>query len=803
MDTAVQKCIKAIRNKNFDKLVAVANPALGESFEKEINYHYSYFPLADMTLDRLHKIATTNVPSDHKTKWLQWWNATLAVRKSVRFPEDRPMKDKTLDTWLHVASLWAQLERYLVDEVERLVATHNLHIDWKDEFLKPIQYVEKWRVPLWKKAYGYLLGANASPRFHKGSDLLKIEGGKMAGNRLVYRYFRNELVHKGALGVWAMPKQFEDVALLESQPTIFTADQQDRFDNHLLLTGAWFLECERNIVHQEEAYLVPPPSPSAIGGTQLHLEVEGLELEDEPPASVSPVAQTRGRGVRGTKRKNKKNHPPAPPLQDGNNDNIDVPQDLGQTGGNASVPTATKTQGVAAEILSQVSKGLSAGKVGANSSQASEGGVFNACSRPSFKLDGDSAQSPHQGGQARIVTRPIPMPKTIPSSSSSPEIPTLPMYLERGNPVEMVCESNHKSTWVPQIMDIVQHIHQIGQGRRFPVTAMEFSPKHPGIDLIIADAPEGLPVPVISEQEVPSWNVREKDYVENLFYFASYHLTDVGCILLMHAKDRKIERVLDDRSRAYDFRVVRDWWGYNPLPMASTLPHKKFTHNFNIKVYARKSVGVKFRTRQLNKEYAGVNIVPDEQDDLCNFTDKISQLLRPDGTPWRGSREKDPSFIQSFVDLLTDEGDIVFDWSASTGASVIACARSNRHLIALERDHEIFEGVLAAYKNKPVVKEYSGESQFDSDSDSPPPKKGRIYMGLKQRLSVNSELYKSPPSTFSLPSYAEGIAQQFTRASSPAIDDSSRYRYSNRVFRFLDIEADQCDHPLSDDYPPT
>ena len=104
---------------------------------------------------------------------------------------------------------------------------------------------------------------------------------------------------------------------------------------------------------------------------------------------------------------------------------------------------------------------------------------------------------------------------------------------------------------------------------------MEFKPKHPGIDLIIADAPDGLPIPIISEFEVPSWNVRDKDYVENLFYFGSYHLTDVGCILLMHAKDRKLERVLDDRSRAYDFRVVRDWWGYNPLPMASTLPHQK------------------------------------------------------------------------------------------------------------------------------------------------------------------------------------------------------------------------------------
>ena len=36
METAVQKYIKAIRRKNFDRLVAVANPAFKESFKKEV-----------------------------------------------------------------------------------------------------------------------------------------------------------------------------------------------------------------------------------------------------------------------------------------------------------------------------------------------------------------------------------------------------------------------------------------------------------------------------------------------------------------------------------------------------------------------------------------------------------------------------------------------------------------------------------------------------------------------------------------------------------------------------------------------
>ena len=68
------------------------------------------------------------------------------------------------------------------------------------------------------------------------------------------------------------------------------------------------------------------------------------------------------------------------------------------------------------------------------------------------------------------------------------------------------------------------------------------------------------------------WNRRDKTYFESLFVFAAYHLTDVGAILLMHPKCRRIERTLDSESHTYSFRLVRDWWGYNPLPMASTVP---------------------------------------------------------------------------------------------------------------------------------------------------------------------------------------------------------------------------------------
>lgn len=96
---------------------------------------------------------------------------------------------------------------------------------------------------------------------------------------------------------------------------------------------------------------------------------------------------------------------------------------------------------------------------------------------------------------------------------------------------------------------------------------MDYKPKHPGIDLIFADVPENLPVLGVSPNAVPVWNKRPQYYFESVFVFASYHLTDLGTILIMHPKDVKIDRILHDRASTYNFRIVREWWAYNPLPM--------------------------------------------------------------------------------------------------------------------------------------------------------------------------------------------------------------------------------------------
>jgi hypothetical protein len=76
----------------------------------------------------------------------------------------------------------------------------------------------------------------------------------------------------------------------------------------------------------------------------------------------------------------------------------------------------------------------------------------------------------------------------------------------------------------------------------------------------------------------------------------------------------------------------------------------------------------------------------------------------------------------------------------SAGASVIACQRSNRHLIALEPDSKIFEALLKPYVDAIPQPEERADSITDSDSEediAPKKKKGCKYCGASY-LHVSS-----------------------------------------------------------------
>jgi hypothetical protein len=63
-----------------------------------------------------------------------------------------------------------------------------------------------------------------------------------------------------------------------------------------------------------------------------------------------------------------------------------------------------------------------------------------------------------------------------------------------------------------------------------------------GVDLMIVDIPEGLPVPMVSSPptSVPEWNSDDKNFLTMEFDFGSSFVHDNGVLLLVHKGAHKI-----------------------------------------------------------------------------------------------------------------------------------------------------------------------------------------------------------------------------------------------------------------------
>lgn len=96
------------------------------------------------------------------------------------------------------------MSTFLEDYLEKYVAKKKINIEWSDVVLKPAEYVEKWRSLLWKKAFHSYLSEDASPRFLKGSEIAKFDGGTIAG-RLFYRFVSLNVVFDSIISLPRSP----------------------------------------------------------------------------------------------------------------------------------------------------------------------------------------------------------------------------------------------------------------------------------------------------------------------------------------------------------------------------------------------------------------------------------------------------------------------------------------------------------------------------------------------------------------------------------------------------------------------
>jgi hypothetical protein len=92
-----------------------------------------------------------------------------------------------------------------------------------------------------------------------------------------------------------------------------------------------------------------------------------------------------------------------------------------------------------------------------------------------------------------------------------------------------------------------------------------------GIDLMIVNIPEGLPVPMVSflPTSVPKWNSEDKNFLTMLFEFGSSLAHDNGVLLLFHKDDLKLKADIRGFANAYHFSILKEWTGINRLPITS------------------------------------------------------------------------------------------------------------------------------------------------------------------------------------------------------------------------------------------
>jgi hypothetical protein len=78
-----------------------------------------------------------------------------------------------------------------------------------------------------------------------------------------------------------------------------------------------------------------------------------------------------------------------------------------------------------------------------------------------------------------------------------------------------------------------------------------------GVDVMIMDIPEGLPVPMVSSPPtfVLDWNSDIKNFLAMVFDFGSSLVHDNGMLLLFHKDDLKLRADIRGYSKAYHFSI--------------------------------------------------------------------------------------------------------------------------------------------------------------------------------------------------------------------------------------------------------
>jgi hypothetical protein len=102
-----------------------------------------------------------------------------------------------------------------------------------------------------------------------------------------------------------------------------------------------------------------------------------------------------------------------------------------------------------------------------------------------------------------------------------------------------------------------------------------------GVDLMIVDIREGLPVNMVSSPptSVHDWNSDDKNFLAMVFDFGSSLVHDNGMLLLFHKDDLKLRADIRGYSKAYYFSILKEWMGINRLTITSARDASKIVND--------------------------------------------------------------------------------------------------------------------------------------------------------------------------------------------------------------------------------
>jgi hypothetical protein len=105
-----------------------------------------------------------------------------------------------------------------------------------------------------------------------------------------------------------------------------------------------------------------------------------------------------------------------------------------------------------------------------------------------------------------------------------------------------------------------------------------------GVDMMIVDILKGLPIAMVSSPPtfVPEWNSEDKNFLPMVFDFGSSLVYDSGVLLLFHKDDLKLRADIRGSTKAYHFKILKEWMGINRLPMTNARDASKTISGSNL-----------------------------------------------------------------------------------------------------------------------------------------------------------------------------------------------------------------------------